>query len=65
MDFFVDTAEVSEIRSLAETGILDGLTTNPSLITKSGRDFKETISEFVKSSLGQFKPKSLLLTPRI
>ncbi|MFN7634546.1 MAG: transaldolase family protein, partial [Acetobacteraceae bacterium] len=37
MKFFVDTADVSEIRSLAGMGLLDGVTTNPSLIAKSGR----------------------------
>lgn len=45
MKFFVDTAEINEIRELADTGLLDGVTTNPSLIKKSGRDFKETIKE--------------------
>ena len=45
MKFFVDTAEVSEIRSLAETGLLDGVTTNPSLIAKSGRRMSEVIAE--------------------
>ena len=45
MKFFVDTAEVSDIRELAETGLIDGVTTNPSLIKKSGRDFIEVITE--------------------
>jgi transaldolase len=45
MKFFVDTADVAEIRSLAETGLLDGVTTNPSLIAKSGRKFTEVIAE--------------------
>lgn len=45
MKFFVDTAEIKEIKELAETGLLDGVTTNPSLIKKSGRDFKKTIAE--------------------
>lgn len=45
MKFFVDTADIAEIRELADTGLLDGVTTNPSLIKKSGRDFKETIKE--------------------
>ncbi len=45
MKFFVDTAEVKEIVELASTGLLDGVTTNPSLIAKSGRDFKQVISE--------------------
>jgi len=45
MKFFVDTAEVSEIRALAESGMLDGVTTNPSLIAKSGRPMAEVIKE--------------------
>ena len=45
MKFFVDTAETSEIRDLAATGLLDGVTTNPSLIHKSGRKFLEVIAE--------------------
>lgn len=45
MKFFVDTADVNEIRELASTGLLDGVTTNPSLIAKSGRDFIEVITE--------------------
>jgi transaldolase len=45
MKFFVDTAEIADIRELAETGLLDGVTTNPSLIHKAGRDFLETVRE--------------------
>ena len=45
MKFFVDTADTTEIKELAATGLIDGVTTNPSLITKSGRDFKEVIAE--------------------
>ena len=45
MKFFVDTADVAEIRDLAETGLLDGVTTNPSLILKAGRDMMEVIEE--------------------
>lgn len=45
MKFFVDTAELSDIKELASFGLLDGVTTNPSLIAKSGRDFKTTIAE--------------------
>jgi transaldolase len=45
MKFFVDTADVAEIRELAATGVLDGVTTNPSLIAKVGRDFREIIAE--------------------
>ncbi len=45
MKFFVDTAEIAEIRDLAATGMVDGVTTNPSLIMKSGRDFIEVTRE--------------------
>lgn len=45
MKFFVDTADTAEIRELAATGLLDGVTTNPSLIAKSGRDFMEVTRE--------------------
>ncbi len=45
MKLFVDTAEVSDIKDLIGFGLLDGVTTNPSLIAKSGRDFKEVIEE--------------------
>ena len=45
MKFFVDTADVKDIRDLAASGLIDGITTNPTLIAKSGRDFKEVIKE--------------------
>jgi len=45
MKFFVDTADTAEIRDLAATGLLDGVTTNPSLIHKSGRQFVEVVKE--------------------
>jgi transaldolase len=45
MKFFVDTADTNDIRELAETGLLDGVTTNPSLVQKSGRDFLEVVKE--------------------
>ena len=45
MKFFADTAEIAEIKDLAATGLLDGVTTNPSLIMKSGRDFMEVTKE--------------------
>jgi len=45
MKFFADTAEIGEIRELADTGLLDGVTTNPSLIHKSGRKFLEVVKE--------------------
>ena len=45
MKFFVDTAEIADIQELHDTGLLDGVTTNPSLIRKSGRDFLEVVKE--------------------
>ena len=45
MKFFVDTTVVEDIKELNDYGLLDGVTTNPSLIAKSGRDFKEVIAE--------------------
>jgi len=45
MKFFIDTANVDEIRKAAEMGIVAGVTTNPSLIAKEGRDFIETVRE--------------------
>ncbi|MXO74456.1 fructose-6-phosphate aldolase [Altererythrobacter aerius] len=45
MKFFADTAEIADIRELNEAGLLDGVTTNPSLIAKSGRDFMEVTRE--------------------
>ena len=48
MKFFVDTANIEEISELSEMGVVDGVTTNPSLIYKSGRDFKEVIKEIAR-----------------
>jgi transaldolase len=45
MKFFADTADITDIRALAESGLLDGVTTNPSLIKKSGRNFVEAVRE--------------------
>lgn len=45
MEFFIDTAITDEIKQASELGLVDGVTTNPSLIAKSGRDFKEVITE--------------------
>ena len=45
MKFFIDTADISEIRDLAATGLVDGVTTNPSLIAKTGKDFIATVRE--------------------
>ena len=48
MKFFVDTADIAEIKDLASTGLLDGVTTNPSLVAKAGGDFLETIANICK-----------------
>jgi transaldolase len=48
MKFFVDTADTNDIRELAETGLLDGVTTNPSLINKAGRNFLEVVKEIAQ-----------------
>jgi transaldolase len=45
MKFFIDTADLAEIRDLAATGLVDGVTTNPSLVAKSGRNFLEAVAE--------------------
>ena len=45
MKFFIDTADLAEIRDLAATGLLDGVTTNPSLVAKTGREFLEVVRE--------------------
>ena len=47
MKFFIDTADVNEIREAHALGLVDGVTTNPSLIAKSGRKFKDVIKEIV------------------
>ena len=45
MKFFVDTADVAEIRELTATGLVDGVTTNPTLVAKAGRNFREIVAE--------------------
>ncbi len=53
MKFFVDTADVAEIRELNETGLLDGVTTNPSLIMKAGRPMQQVIKEICEIVEGE------------
>ena len=48
MKFFLDTANIDEIRNAAEYGLIDGVTTNPSLVSKEGRDFKDILQEIVQ-----------------
>lgn len=45
MKFFIDTADIGQIRDLAQTGLVDGVTTNPSLVAKTGRKFAEVVAE--------------------
>lgn len=52
MKFFVDTADTKDIADLAATGLIDGVTTNPSLVAKSGRPFAEVIAEICKLTPG-------------
>ena len=52
MKFFVDTADIGEINELNTAGLIDGVTTNPSLIKKAGRDFKEIIADICKVTEG-------------
>jgi transaldolase len=47
MKFFIDTANIDEIREAAAMGLLDGVTTNPSLVAKEGRDFKELLNDII------------------
>src|SRR4030042_4500472 len=48
MKFFIDTANLDEIKEAASLGILDGVTTNPSLVSKEGKNFKELLCEITK-----------------
>jgi transaldolase len=61
MKFFADTAEISEIRDLAATGLLDGVTTNPSLVHKSGRDFLDVLKDIAKVCAGPISAEVVAL----
>ncbi len=61
MKFFVDTADINEIKDLAATGLLDGVTTNPSLIMKSGRNFLEVIKEICDAVEGDVSAEVVAL----
>lgn len=62
MKFFIDTADVKEIRAAYEMGCIDGVTTNPSLIAKTGRPFEETIREICSIVDGPISAEALSLT---
>ena len=64
MKFFLDTANVDEIREAAATGIISGVTTNPTLIAKEGRDFKETILEIASIVNGPISAEVISLDAR-
>ncbi len=61
MKFFVDTADVAAIRELADLGMVDGVTTNPSLILKSGRNIKEVIQEICAITPGPVSAETVAL----
>lgn len=61
MKFFADTADTAAIQELAESGLLDGVTTNPSLIMKSGRDFKEVVAEIAAIVEGPVSAETVAL----
>ena len=48
MKFFIDTANIDEIKEAASLGVLDGVTTNPSLVSKEGKDFRKLLDEILK-----------------
>ncbi|NDV87555.1 fructose-6-phosphate aldolase [Aurantimonas aggregata] len=52
MKFFVDTADIAEIRELQDAGLIDGVTTNPSLITKAGRPMRDIVAEICEVTEG-------------
>ena len=58
--FFVDSADTDAIADLAATGMVDGVTTNPSLVAKSGRDFKELVAEICALVPGPVDRKSVV-----
>ena len=71
MRFFVDTADVSELEKLLVTGMVDGVTTNPSLIAKSGRNILEVTKEIasmvdgpVSAEVGPFRAQVPMLGQR-
>lgn len=61
MKFFIDTANVKEIREAASFGVVDGVTTNPSLIAKEGRDFKQVIAEICELVDGPISAEAVSL----
>ncbi len=58
MKFFIDTADVAEIKEMAGTGLVDGVTTNPSLVAKAKRDFKENRGRDLRDHSGPRQRRS-------
>lgn len=61
MKFFIDTADVKEIREAHDLGILDGVTTNPSLVAKTGRPFRDTLEEICSIVKGPVSAEAVSL----
>ncbi|MGB1254369.1 MAG: fructose-6-phosphate aldolase [Thiolinea sp.] len=59
MKFFVDTGDINEIRELCDTGLVDGVTTNPSLVASSGKDFKDLIADICELTPGHVSAEVL------
>jgi transaldolase len=59
MEFFIDTAEIKDIKRLNDMGLVDGVTTNPSLIKKAGRDHEQTIREISKIVSGPISVETI------
>ena len=59
MKFFIDTANVNEIRAANDMGVIAGVTTNPSLIAKEGRDYLETLREIASIVDGPISPSAV------
>ena len=64
MDIFADTADIEEIKKLNDLGIIDGVTTNPTLIAKSGRDLREVLGEICDVVRDRYQVKPFLLMQR-
>ena len=58
MKFFIDTADIPQIEELMPSGLIDGVTTNPSLIAKNGKDMGETIKTICSIVSGPVKCRS-------
>lgn len=61
MKFFIDTADINEIKEAASLGILDGVTTNPSLVAKTGRDYKSVIKDILEVCKGPVSAEVLAI----